>query len=169
MRALIWSLLAITLLPRPARCEEPLRDPFEGMYNPKRLLHGARLTEAQLAQIREIRRPTRAKEIELEHEIDRLNGEWADRFTSEAPLDAPAIIAIVDKVEGLQKQMELLKAQNLVKMRAVLTKEQLAHVAAARRAEREIDWKLRSLDEQRRALEAQRRTIGPTIAGETGL
>ena len=45
------------------------------------------MTDAQVAQIRELRRYAQAQERALESEIDSLSSEFADMFTATGPLD----------------------------------------------------------------------------------
>jgi Spy/CpxP family protein refolding chaperone len=167
------SLLALALVlvcaaPGRARADD-LKDPFEGMYNPKRLLRGAQLTAAQLDQIRTLRRPTRDQERAIEKEIDTLATQFQDEFTSEAPIDAARFLALVEKMNQLSQKMDLMKAQSMLKIRALLTREQQARVAQAHQRMKAIDVALHALDEQRRELEAQKQSLGATIASENGL
>jgi Spy/CpxP family protein refolding chaperone len=154
MKPVSLTLLVAVLLSAAPAFGDRLKDPFEGMYNPKRLLRGAELTPAQLDAIRAIREPTRAQEREIEKRIDALNTQFAQMYTADKPLDAAEFTRLVDELGELNAQLDRMKAANMVKIRALLTPEQLHRVAAVRQT---------LFD-----LEAQKRAIPPTVEGEEG-
>jgi Spy/CpxP family protein refolding chaperone len=144
----------------PAWAEGPeLKDPFEGMYNPKRMLRGAQLTEQQVEQVRQLRRPGRAAERALEKEIEAVWAEFEERLLAEGPIDPTALAALAEKGNRLNAQLDQLKIQNLFKMRDLLSKEQLAAVRQARR-------EMKELEQRTKELEARKRAIPATIAAE---
>jgi Spy/CpxP family protein refolding chaperone len=163
MKRLLIGVLVV--LPAVAWAED-LKDPFEAMYSPKRLLRGAALTEAQLAQIRELRRAGRPQEKAIEKEIETLGDEFKDSFTSEAPLDAAHFASVLQRMDRLNEELDRLKVVNMLKIRALLTREQLASVARAHQKMKDIERRTKEIEDLKRDLDSQRRALGPTIAGE---
>jgi hypothetical protein len=158
-RAVSLTLLAVVFAV-PAWADGPeLKDPFEGMYNPKRLLRGAQLTDQQVEQIRTQRLPGRAAERAIEKEMDECWNDFNDRLLNEGPVDTYALMRISEKCDRLSAQLNQLKIQTLFKMRDLLTKDQLA---AVRRARAEM----KDLDQRTKDLEAKKRAIPATIATE---
>jgi Spy/CpxP family protein refolding chaperone len=158
-RAVSLTLLAVVFAV-PAWAEGPeLKDPFEGMYNPKRLLRGAQLTEQQVEQIRAHRLPGRPAERAIEKDMDECWNEFNDRLLSDGPVDTYALTALAEKCDRLSAQLNQLKIKTMFKMRELLTKDQLAGVRRAR-----ADMK--DLDQRTKDLEAKKRAIPATIAAE---
>jgi Spy/CpxP family protein refolding chaperone len=139
-----------------------LKDPFEGMYNPKRMLRGAQLTEAQVEQIRQLRKPQRAAERAVEKELEVTWAEFEDKLLADGALDLAALAALHDKGTRLNAQLDQMKVTNLYKMRDLLTKQQLASVRQARQ-------ELRELEQKSKELEAKKRALPATIAAENAL
>jgi Spy/CpxP family protein refolding chaperone len=156
----VLTALFLGMVPLVAIAQE-LSDPFEAMYNPKKLLRGAKLTEAQLAQIRELRKATRPQERAIEAQMQTLNAKFADLFTSEGPIDGGALIALSEQLDRLDLQLDQLKVPNMLKIRALLTPEQLHRVSQTHQT-------IKSLEEQKRLIESQRKALDPTVAGEEG-
>jgi Spy/CpxP family protein refolding chaperone len=158
-RAVSLTLLAVVFAV-PAWAEGPeLKDPFEGMYNPKRLLRGAQLTEQQVEQIRTQRLPGRAAERAIENQMDECWNDFNDRLLGDGPVDTYALTVLAEKCDRLSAQLNQLKIRTMFKMRDLLTKDQLAAVRRAR-----ADMK--DLDQRTKDLEARKRAIPATIAAE---
>ncbi len=159
-----WAVVLATGLAATARAEEPkeLSDPFQGMGNPKRMLRGADLTEAQMAQILEFRRATTwDREQQVTKECHDLWRQFDDLYLGPEPLDVAKATALADRATKLCAQEEVLKAQVMLKMRSVLTPDQLKQVIETHR-------KVQSLDAQMDALEAQKKSLEPAVASERG-
>jgi Spy/CpxP family protein refolding chaperone len=147
------ALITVVAGATPSRSiAEEHNDPFEAMQNPKRLLLGAMLTEAQVAQIRELRKAQWAREREIEKRFKVLSEEFDDKFTSAGSIDAAALASLVEQMEELQTESENAKFKIMLQMRALLTAEQLDRVS-------QTHQKMKSLESQMRALE-------PTVASE---
>jgi hypothetical protein len=173
MKCTLLGLLMLCLWGNLGHAQE-LQDPFEGMNNPKRMLRGAAFTEAQVVQIRDLRRATRQREVALEREIDALGSVFWDKYLADAPLDAKAFVALEERINQLNREMDLLKIQSMIKIRALLTKEQLTRVAQSRGKIKELDRAIQGMEKavntieaQRKQLDAQKKTIAPTVAGES--
>ena len=137
----------------PAQAEER-SDPFEAMQNPKRLLRGAMLTEAQVVQIRELRKEQIDQENEIQTKLKALWATWDDKFTSTEALDPEALMALYEQGEQLKSQSEHAKVRVMLQIRALLTPEQLTRVSEAH--------------QKSKALNSQLRELPATIAAESG-
>jgi Spy/CpxP family protein refolding chaperone len=147
-----------------AKAEEPkeLTDPFHGMWNPKQLLRGADLTDAQMAEILDFRKATTwEREKTVMKECQDLWDQFDDLYMSAAPLDVAKATALADRASKLAAEGDVLKAQVMFRMRSVLTPEQLKRVLATHQT-------IKSLDAQIKDLEAQKKALEPTVALERG-
>jgi Spy/CpxP family protein refolding chaperone len=147
-----------------AKADEPkeLTDPFQGMGNPKRELRGADLTEAQMAEILDFRKATTwEREKQVTKECHELWQQFDELYLSAAPLDEAKAMSLAERAEKLSAEEELLKARVMLKMRSVLTPAQMKRVL-------DTHQKMKELDAQRDALEAQKKALEPTVASERG-
>jgi Spy/CpxP family protein refolding chaperone len=152
---LILSTLAALMLgatPTKASADEP-RDPFEGMWNPKQLLRGAMLTEAQVGQIRALRKTQFQHEKELKAKQRALWDEFDEKFTGTSAIDTAQLAALAKAAEQLHDQGEAEKLAIMFQMRALLTADQLRRVS-------ETHQKTKALNDQLKAFE-------PTVASES--
>ena len=135
----------------PAMAQE-LKDPFEGMSAARRLLRGARLTDSQVQQIRDLRAPTRAQEKEIEKQIDALYAQFDDLYTGTAPVDRMAELALLDEWGALRVELDHMKTETMLKIRELLTPEQASRVA-------QVHLRVKAMD-------AEKKAFDPTIASE---
>jgi Spy/CpxP family protein refolding chaperone len=146
------SALGVCLLAAMPIRAETHHDPFEGMQNPKQLLRGASLTEAQVAKIRELRQNQWEQEKEIQTKMSALWSQFEDKFTREGPVDVAELTSIEEQFEQLQARSERAKFMVMLLMRSLLTPEQVSRVS-------QTHQKVKDLSAQARALE-------PTIAGQ---
>jgi Spy/CpxP family protein refolding chaperone len=144
IRLSFLTALLVSAASAPALAEEH-SDPFEGMQNPKRLLRGAMLTEAQLVQIRELRRSQWEQEKELQAKLKAIWEQFDDKFTSTEPLDQAALISLYERGQELQAQSEHAKLLVMIQMRALLAPDQLARVSEAHQKTKLLNGQLREL------------------------
>jgi Spy/CpxP family protein refolding chaperone len=158
------AVLLISGVTTAAKAEEPkeLTDPFYMMANPKRLLRGADLTDAQVAEIIEFRKTTTwDRETQATKERDDLWQQFNDLYMTTGPLDLAKATSLAERATKLTAEEEVLKAQVMFKMRSVLTPEQLKRVI-------ETHQKLKNLDAQKEEIDAQKKALEPTVASERG-
>lgn len=147
------AALFVCVLSLPAFADgTELKDPFEGMAEPKRQLVGAQLTVQQVEQIRALRRPGRPAERALEKELEATWAELEEKLLADGPVDAAAVTSLAEKSSRLMAQLDRLKVQNLIRIRELLTRDQVEHVRQAHRDLKE--------------LEAKRRAIPPALASD---
>ncbi len=140
------SFLTALLVATSARAlAEEHSDPFEAMQNPKRLLRGAMLTEAQVAEIRELRKSQWEQEKEIQTKLKAIWEQWDDKFTSTEPLDQAALISLYEHGQELQAQSEHGKLLVALQIRALLTPEQLSRVSEAHQKTKLVNSQLREL------------------------
>jgi Spy/CpxP family protein refolding chaperone len=145
--AILLGTLAVTAV------AQEYRDPFEGMGRLKRLLRGAELTQAQLAQVVDIRNASREQEEQLSDSMRTLRDQFDEKFTSTAPLDVAALTALHEQVEQIAAVRDRVGFENMLKIRALLQPEQLARVD-------ETHQRMTGLD-------AEMQSLPPTIAGDS--
>ena len=146
LAALIFSVIPAT----PATPAD-LTDPFWGMANPKRMLRGAELTDAQMAKYLEFRKATFEREQAIAKEKAGVWGQWETGLADKSA-DARALNAIYERASQLERDYDRIKVDVLMKLRAILTSEQLDHIAETQ--------------QRRRALELEQAALPPTVASE---
>jgi len=130
------------------------RDPFEAMGNPKKLLRGAMFTEAQVAQIRDLRKAQLEHAKALKAKEKALWDQFDEMYTSSGTLDTAGLTALAKQAQQLWDQEEDEKVTIMVQMRALLTADQLRRVS-------DTHQKMKALNDQLKAFE-------PTVASESG-
>jgi Spy/CpxP family protein refolding chaperone len=130
------------------------RDPFESMWNSKKLLRGAMFTDAQVAQIRDLRKPQLDHAKALEAQKKALWDQFDEKLTSTGTINPTELTALAKQAQQLADQEEDEKVTILVQMRALLTADQLRRVS-------DTHQKTKALNDQLQAFE-------PTIASERG-
>lgn len=127
-------------------------DPFEAMYNSKKLLRGAMFTDAQVAQIRDLRKAQLEHAKALQAKKKALWDQFDDKLTSTGTIDTAELAALAKQAQQLGDQEEDEKLAIMFKMRALLTADQLRRVS-------ETHQKIKALNDQLKAFE-------PTVASE---
>ncbi len=158
-----WAVLIVCAFSVPAFAEDPpqdLTDPFYAMYNPKKTLRGADLTEGQMNEILQYRKATTwEREKQIVKERDALWRRFDDLYVSANPINEPELLSLAERSSQLTVEEEQLKTKVMFKMRAVLSPEQLKRVV-------ETHQKVRDLDSRSKDLETQKRALAPTVAAE---
>jgi Spy/CpxP family protein refolding chaperone len=153
-----WSLAAAAVVLLGAMAVTAVADehcdPFEGMGRLKRLLRGAELTQDQVSQIFQLRGASRAEDEQLAETLKSVRAQFDDKFTSTGQLDVGALTALHEEAEKIAAQRDKLGFEDMLKVRALLTPEQLARVDETHQRVESLDAELQSLE--------------PTIAGESG-
>lgn len=159
--AILAGIVCLTAGVARADYPDELTDPFYAMQNPKRLLRGAELTDAQVAEILRVRRTTEwEREKQVVKERDELWRQFDELYAgTAAALDEQKLLELFEKAQKLTAEEERLKAQVMIKMRALLTPEQLKRVVETHRA-------VRLMEQAREELETGRKALPPTIASE---
>jgi Spy/CpxP family protein refolding chaperone len=141
--------------PSIAHAEEPqeLPDLFYMMQNPKRLLRGAAMSESQVAQLLVLRKANWQRERELIAERDALWRRFEELYVSAEP-NPSELDAIDERAMAADREIEMIRYRMMLKMRSLLTPEQLKRVSESYKKLRE--------------LEAQKRGLEPTVAAERG-
>jgi Spy/CpxP family protein refolding chaperone len=83
-----------------------------------------------------------------------VRAQFDDKFTSTGQLDVGALTALHEEAEKIAAQRDKLGFEDMLKVRALLTPEQLARVDETHQRVESLDAELQSLE--------------PTIAGESG-
>ncbi len=128
-------------------------DPFESMYNSKKLLRGAMFTEAQVTQIRDLRKTQLEHAKALQAQRKTLWDEFDERFTSSGTIDTAELKALAKQGQQLSDQEEDEKLAIMFQMRALLTPDQLRRVS-------DTHQKMKALNDQLKAFD-------PTVASES--
>jgi Spy/CpxP family protein refolding chaperone len=147
------TALLLGATPTTASADEH-NDPFEAMVNSKKLLRGAMFTDAQVTQIRDLRKTQLEHAKALQAQRKTLWDEFDERFTSSGTIDIAELKALAKQGQQLSDQEEDEKVAILFQMRALLTADQLRRVSDTHR-------KTKALNDQLKAFE-------PTVASETG-
>ena len=129
-------------------------DPFEAMYNSKKLLRGAMLTETQVNQIRDLRKTQLEHAKAFQAQRKTLWDDFDEKFTSSGTIDPAELKALAKQGQQLSDQEEDEKITILFQMRALLTADQLRRVS-------DTHQKMKALNDQLKA-------FAPTVASETG-
>ncbi len=129
-------------------------DPFDGLGRLKWLLKGAELTPDQVNQVFALRGASRQDDEQLSDSLKSLRNQFDEKFTSTGQLDVEGLTALQNQILEVQAQRDRLDFQTMLKVRALLTSDQLARVD-------ETHQRVVSLDAERDALPT-------TIAGEGG-
>jgi Spy/CpxP family protein refolding chaperone len=127
-------------------------DPFDGMGRLKWLLKGAELTPDQVSQVFALRGASRQDDQQLSDNLKSLRNQFDEKFTSTGQLDVQGLTALQEQILQVGAQRDQLNFQTMVKVRALLTSDQLARVD-------ETHQRVVSLD-------AEKEALPPTIAGE---
>ena len=145
------TALMLAAMPNMASADEH-SDPFEAMYNSKKLLRGAMFTEAQVTQIRDLRKTQLEHAKALQAQRKALWDEFDERFTSTGTIDTAELKALAKQGQQLSDQEEDEKIGILIQMRALLTTEQLRRVSDTHQT-------MKLLNDQLKA-------FAPTVASE---
>jgi Spy/CpxP family protein refolding chaperone len=115
-----------------------------GMMLPLMLRH-ADLTSDQDKRVREIMEADRERLHALLGQLDAVNYALAAKLTAPGPVDAAALKADVEQVAHLRQELMDQGLKTALAVRAVLTPEQLAKVAAVQTKLRTLQGEMREL------------------------
>lgn len=128
-------------------------DPFDGLGRLKWLLKGAELSPDQVAQVVAVRSAGHPEEDQLAEALKTVRDQFDAKFTSTGQLDVQGLTALHEQMLSVGAERDRLNFQTWLKVRALLTSDQLARVD-------ETHQRVTSLD-------AEREALPPTIAGES--
>jgi Spy/CpxP family protein refolding chaperone len=128
-------------------------DPFDGLGRLKWLLKGAELSPDQVAQVVALRSASHPQEDQLSEALKTVRDQFDANFTSTGPLDVQGLTALHEQMLSVGAERDRLSFQTWLKIRALLTSDQIARVD-------ETHQRVTSLD-------AEREALPPAIAGES--
>lgn len=129
----------------PAFAQEHGHFGHGGMMEIRSLLKAANLTPDQKTQVHQIMQSSRAENKALFTQMKALHEQLADKLASAGPVSVSDLTAIHAQIAQLRSQLDVQMAQNAIKVRAILTADQLRQVSATHE-------QLKSLRAQMKAL-----------------
>jgi periplasmic protein CpxP/Spy len=130
-RALLALCLAFAALPATALAQmgPPMRGEGMGQLGPlKMLLRSANLTADQLSQVRELMQSQRSQVQPIEKQIRALREQMADKLLAVGSLTAADFASLQQQLTQLQTQLADQTLKTALKIRALLSNEQLTRM-----------------------------------------